>query len=330
VSFLAPLYLLLLSISIPILLLWFLRQKRENLEVPTIFLWQKAAQEERVSPLLRNLTKSILLLLQLLALLLLALAAAEAVLNLGLEGKARRVILLVDRSASMGLSEKDGTRLDLAKERIRVLLDTFRSPDQGMLVVFDQGARVLSGFTADEDALLRLLESVRTVDLATDPAPALSLAEAASAALPEGLVEVFIFSDGAFGALPEIPPGLADARISFVGLGAETENVGIVDVTVDTVVDGAPRAFVRVANTGELAAERTLSLLKDGNSIDAATAELEPRSQAGAAFDLSEFGAGAYELVLDPSDGLAADDRAWFVIRPEPIRKLLIVTCSSG
>ena len=111
-SFLGPAYLLLGLIAVPIILIWFLRQRREPLTVPTIFLWRRAMEEERVAPILRNLTRSILLLLQLLALLLLVLAAAGAVLNLALGGKSRRVILLVDRCASLGTVEAGGaTRL---------------------------------------------------------------------------------------------------------------------------------------------------------------------------------------------------------------------------
>ena len=77
-SFLAPAGLFLLACSVPIILLWMFRQRREPLEVPTNFLWRRAAEEERVSPVIRKLLRSLLLFLQLLAILLLALAGAPA------------------------------------------------------------------------------------------------------------------------------------------------------------------------------------------------------------------------------------------------------------
>ena len=43
-------------------------------------------------------------------------------------------------------------------------------------------------------------------------------------------IEVFLFSDGAFPALPELPGRLKEAPFSFVGIGKATENAGIVGI----------------------------------------------------------------------------------------------------
>ncbi len=326
-SLLAPLYLLLLGLAVPILLLWMLRRRREEVLVPTNFLWRKSLEDERVSPLLRKLTAGILLLLQLAALALLALAAAEAVLRTGETRAARRVVVLLDRSASMGTREADGrTRLDLARDRIGTLLDTFRRGDRAMLVAFDRRARILSGFTEDTRALRRLLSDLEPADLGTDPAEGLDLAAAAAAALPPRSVEVLLVSDGAFAAVLELPPSLARASLAFVGVGETAGNAGIVGVDVAADLAGTSRVFVRVANPGPAPVSRTLSLLRDGKLLDAAEVRVGARSVESAAFDLSAFGPGPFALRLEPEDALPADDRAFFTLPRDTARRILVVT----
>lgn len=326
-SFLAPLYLLTLGFAIPIVLLWFLKQRREPIEVPTTFLWRKSLEEERVSPLIRNLTTSLLLLLQLLALLLLAFAAAAAVLNLRLSGEVRNVVLLVDRSASMGATDADGgSRLDAAKERVRELLSTLRGGDRAMLVAFDREAKILSNFTDDADALTRLLDRIEPRDAETAPAEALRTAAGATAALALGAAEIFLFSDGAFPPVEELPPGLEGASLTYVAAGKTGANAGIVSLTLQSGLDTGARLFVGVANAGEEPATRTLALRREDRTLDAREATVPPRSRGGAAFDLSDWGPGAYEVVLEPTDVLAADDRACVVLGDDPMRRILLVT----
>ncbi|MEN8149299.1 MAG: BatA and WFA domain-containing protein [Planctomycetota bacterium] len=326
-SFLAPAGLFLLLLTVPIVLLWMFRQRREPLTVPTNFLWRRAAEEQRVSPVIRNLIRSILLLLQLAAIVLLALAGANAVLDLALEGRARRIVILLDRSASMGTVEENGeTRLDAAKDRIRDLLGNFRRADRAMLVTFHRTARIASGFTEDEDALLALLNGLVPADCGTDPAVAFRIADAALAALPPRAAEVFLISDGAFPALPEFPARLSDAPFSFVGVGKASANAGIVGIDVTTGLERESRAFLRIANAGDETAVRTVTLGMGGDALDAREISIAPRSVAPVVFDLGERGVGAYEVRLSPGDALPADDTARFVRREVVFRRILLVT----
>jgi len=331
VSFLAPAGLFLLALAVPIILLWMFRQRREPLVVPTNFLWRRAAEEQRVSPVIRNLIRSILLLLQLLAILLLALAGANAVLDLAFEGRSRRIVILLDRSASMGTVEGDGegngeTRLDTAKDRIRDLLGNFRRADRAMLVTFHKTARIASGFTEDEDAVAALLPGIVPADSGTDPAVALRVADAALAALPAGAAEVFLFSDGAFPGLPELPARLADAPFTFVGVGEAKENAAIVGIDVETGLERESRVFLRIANAGDEPLTRTVTLSTGDDAIDARDVTIAPRSVSPIGFDRGDRGAGAWEVRLTPGDALPADDVARFIRREVVFRRILVVT----
>ncbi len=321
-TFLAPAWLLLAALALPVILLWFLRQRREPREVPTVFLWRRAAEEQRVSPLLRRLEQSLLLVLEITALLLLAAAAADLVFSLGLRSEARRVAIVIDTSASMGTRDGPGglTRLDAAKERAGVLLETLRAGDRVTLVAFDRTARVLAPPTDDHAPVRALLAALVPADLPTDATAALAAVAAVDADRPE----VFLFSDGAFDAPPALPSALAEATFHFVGAGGATANAGIVDLGLAGVLEGAPRLTVRVE--GDAAAgPRVVSLLRDGVVLDAVDG-LDPAESPLARFDLSAAPPGPLTVRLDPPDALPADDRAFLVLAPEPTRRVLLVT----
>ncbi len=329
-SFLGPAWLLLTLIAAPIILIWFLRQRREPRTVPTIFLWRRAMDEERVAPIIRRLTRSILLLLQLLALLLIVFAAAGAVLNLALSGKSRRVILLIDRSASMGTLEQGGaTRLALARAKVRDLIGTLRGDDRAMLIVFDSSARILTGFTNDERRVLSLLDRIRPTDLPTALDEALAVAAAAAATQPPDGLELFLFSDGAFPPVADLPESLSQAGFHFVGVGKETENGALISLELDLGLDAPKRVYVQVANPGRRPQRRTLRMEKDGQVIDRRAAELSAGSTAGTAFDLEGLASGIYTVTLEPKDAYAADDQVTFMVADAPVHRVLVVTSKS-
>src|SRR5215208_1823592 len=98
--------------------LYFLKLKRQPLEVPSTYLWTKVIEDMHVNSLWQRLRRNPLLFLQLL----LVALAILALLRPGWQGESlagRRFIFLVDRSASMSATDADGgSRLDAAKKRI--------------------------------------------------------------------------------------------------------------------------------------------------------------------------------------------------------------------
>lgn len=71
ISTLAPWqWMLLLSVPIGIVLLYFLKLRREPVEVPSTFLWSRTIEDLHVNSLLQRLRRSLLLFLQLMVVLL--------------------------------------------------------------------------------------------------------------------------------------------------------------------------------------------------------------------------------------------------------------------
>jgi len=100
VTFLSPLAFLLLTLSVPLLLLYFLKVRRQQRRVSSVLLWAPALRDQQASALFQRLQLDPLLLLQILALVLLALALARPTITL--QGKGTdRLVLVMDVSASM-------------------------------------------------------------------------------------------------------------------------------------------------------------------------------------------------------------------------------------
>src|SRR5438067_9877108 len=118
-SFLSPLAAILAAaVAIPALLvLYFLKLRRREVDIASTFLWKKAIQDLQVNAPFQKLRKNLLLLLQLLVLAAALVALARPIIQSTATDEAR-VVIMIDRSGSMNTIEANGrTRLELAKEQ---------------------------------------------------------------------------------------------------------------------------------------------------------------------------------------------------------------------
>jgi hypothetical protein len=124
-----------------ILLLYFLKLKRQPVEVPSTYLWHRTIEDLHVNSIWQRLRQSLLLFLQLL---LIALAMA-ALIRPGWRGQRivdSRLIFLIDASASMAATDVRPTRLAEAKRLVGELIDELESDQVAMIISFSDAARV--------------------------------------------------------------------------------------------------------------------------------------------------------------------------------------------
>src|SRR5437762_12276230 len=98
-NLLNPLGLIGLAAIVPVVVLYFLKLKREERVVPSTLLWKKVIEDMQVNSPFQRLKYSLLLLLQILLVALIGFALARPYLNIGgVPGK--KTVLLIDPSAS--------------------------------------------------------------------------------------------------------------------------------------------------------------------------------------------------------------------------------------
>ena len=158
-----------------IVVLYFLKLKRHPVEVPSTFLWHKSIEDLHVNSIWQRLRNNLLLWLQLLLILLLALALFRPSWQ-GTKLVGERFIFLVDNSASMSADDRQPSRLEAAKEKVRDLIRGMKSGQAAMVISFADSARVEQGYTDNRMLLNRAVDGIKPSVRGTSLLEALKLA----------------------------------------------------------------------------------------------------------------------------------------------------------
>ncbi|MCA9265125.1 MAG: BatA and WFA domain-containing protein, partial [Planctomycetales bacterium] len=257
-------WLLLGLIPPAIVLLYFLKLRREPLEVPSTYLWRKAIEDLHVNSLWQRLRRNLLLFLQLLIVLLIILACFRPSWK-GTTLSGNRFIFMIDTSASMSAEDVEPTRLDAAKRQVAEMIRTrLKSGDAGMLITFSDRARVEQPFTTNHGLLAQSVEAVRPTQRGSDITEALRVADGLAnpdrgsdaisgevADESELAANVFVFTDGQLRTTPDFSWG--NLQPNYIAIGTPgVENVAItaVGVSRNPLRPDQMQAIVQVENFG--------------------------------------------------------------------------------
>jgi hypothetical protein len=329
-SFLAPLFLVgLAGLAIPVILHLIQKERKNVVQFPSLMFLRRIPYQ---SVQRRRIRHWFLLFMRLAALALIVLAFARPFLRrteiaAGATG-AREVVVLLDRSYSMGYGDKWSKALTKAQQAVAGLTGS----DRASIVTFGSTTEVLLRSVADRGRLEAALAGLQPGAGATRYGPALKLAGSllSESALPRR--EVILISDfqrsgwqGGEGVrLPDnaqlIPepieesgkPNLAIAPVSL----QQSEFQGQQRVTVTT---GA------VNHTDTPASNVAISLEVGGRAIQTKTVTLTARGSASTSFDpvtIAERNVRATVRLAD--DALNRDNVFHFVLTPEDPVDVLI------
>src|SRR5215203_4225638 len=174
-SFLTPLFLLGLgAVAVPVIIHLIQKERKNVVAFPSLMFLRRIPYESVNRRKIRNWP---LLLLRLAALALIVLAFARPflrtdTLSAAAAGGAREVVILLDRSYSLGY----GDRWSKAVTATRGTIDGFSPDDRGTLILFDSGAEVALRSTTDKGRLQAALAASQPGASATKYGPALKLA----------------------------------------------------------------------------------------------------------------------------------------------------------
>ncbi len=338
------------AIAVPaLLLLYFLKLRRQPMRVSSTLLWERAVADLQVNAPFRMLRVSVLLLLQLLALASLLVALARPAL-LGGPARGGVVILLVDASASMGATDvvddagRATSRLEVARDGAREILDRLPSGTPVMVIAFAHEARVLADATPSRAVAGAAIDAVAQIDQPGDLAAALSVVEAFVKRASEGDAaeppRVVLLSDGGLAAPPGSALAVGGANVELVHCGpppgAAGPNAGIAALSAkrDYEDPAIVRVFTRIVSTSDRAEPVSIVCELDGATVAAQTLRPEPVAAGGGeaahTFELDTVEGGMLSVRIVDEDVLAADDRAALRLEPPDRLRILLVRPSAA
>ena len=340
-----------------IILLYFLKLRRQPLEVPSTYLWRKSIEDLHVNSLWQKMRQSLLLFLQLAFVALIFLALLRPYWQ-GSRLSGDRFIFLVDNSASMRATDVDRphpgplpkgeggfgsrTRLDEAKNRIAGLIDEMKSGDSAMLISFSDSARVEQQYTESRHDLQRALAAIPQTNHPTSLDEALRVASGLANPKKSGdkggvdtpfadavPADLYIFSDGKFPDVADF--SLGNLRPVFVPIGdPEANNVGITAFSVRRNEERADKlqAYFNIENFGgsEVTTQVELFHNDETDPIDVKQVKIAAGKATSDVFDLNDIDEGTLRLKIDVQDVFALDNAAFAVVGATRRAKVLIVT----
>ena len=318
------------ALAIPIILHLRHKDKDRPQKFPSLMFVQqlpiRIAQRRRV-------TDVPLLLLRALALALLVLAFARPVFSRSVATekakRARAVVLLLDRSQSMGHTDVWAAALDSAKQ----VITSLDANDRVAVVLFDDEAEVVQPFTLDKTTAVASLAKVKPSSRGTRYASALRAARQLVVAANDVKGEIVIVTDlqrsGVSGVAGlDLPEGLAVRTIA-VG-PASKANTAVSSVEVHHITEPTRTMLSVQARviSRELRAPRKVkaTLVLNGRPSGSREVTVPVTGDVPVAFDPVLLPAGRVRgaIALD-HDALAADDSFHFAFKADDAVRIVLV-----
>ena len=332
-----PLALLLALIAIPIVIFYILKVRLRRVPVSTNLFWNQIFEEKPPKSLWQNLRYWLSLLAQLLILALLVLAIADPILSWQTKG-ARRVVLIMDVSASMQAFDKATTRFDSAKQAAQRVLDGVREQDQVAILTAGTQPEVVLGMGNHVPSLRRAINDLQPVDTPANLGSAVELADQLLGDAPNGQVIVFTDQATPKNTKPDNEPKKATA-VEYRAFGSNASNVGITQFqTRRSMVDAVGyELLVEVRNASDQPIQCRLEIELDERPVDIFPLKLQPNETWSRTLEKTSLEGGALKASLSKfetdqgedrskNNKLDVDDIAWAILPDRVIQPVLIVS----
>ena len=188
-----PIALTLTALALPIVAFYILKVRLRRVTVSTNLFWKQVFEEKPPRSLWQQFRHWYSLLLQLLLLLLIVLAVMNPYFSWQ-SLQARRLVIVLDNSASMRATDVRPTRLDAAKESAAEVINGLRFQDELSIVLAGESPEVLASLTGHSPTLHRVLRSIDFSDGPTTLQPAIDLARKLLGRHSHG--EIIVLTDG--------------------------------------------------------------------------------------------------------------------------------------
>jgi hypothetical protein len=321
------------ALAIPIVVFYILKVRQRRVEVSTTLFWQQIFEEKPPRSLWEHLRHLLSLLVQLAMLGLLVFALAEPFFRWEVL-RARRLVLVVDNSASMNATDADSaaTRLARAKVEGRRAIDRLRARDEMAIIAAGTEPQVACGLTGHQRTLRAALDGIRPTDGPTRVKEAVELARRLLA--DSGNRRVILLTDAAFPEAEALIGNTAkskDQDVEAIVVGKRTGNVAITRFQVRrSLLDPIGyEILAEVANRSDESVSCRLEIDLGEDVVDVVPLTLEPGGTWSKVIEKTSAEGGKLSARIDRADALLADNEAWAILPHRTPRPVTLATAGN-
>ena len=307
-----------------ILILYFMRPKRQERIVGSTLLWRQALQDMQASRPWQRLRVTPLLLLQLLAAIAIVLILARPAIftNSPISGN---TIIILQSSASMQATDVTPNRFESAKNTIADLIDTMGSGDHISLISMARTPRVLITQSQDKGQLHAALEQASVTNQDADLASALTLAD--SLATTQSSAQILVIGDGHVinpnqALVPRVP-------VHYMSVGTDAANVALMTLA-SRVIQNTFTVVAQVANFSHQSRSVPVELYADNSLVSVQTANLPAGASGSVTWTNVKSGTHILHARLLSQDAMSVDHEAWAIVGGSFHGRVLLVTTGNA
>ncbi len=321
-TFLAPWAWFFALLAVPIFIFYILKIRLRRIPVATTIFWQQVFDEKVPRSFWQKLRHLLSLLAQLLFLLFLVGSLAQPLLPWE-SAEARRVVVILDNSASMNATDIVPNRLSVAKEKAAAALSSLRHFDEAAVLTAGTTAQVACGLTNHQGTLKEAIQKVPATDGPTKLQAAIEMARQLLAGHAHG--QIVLVTD----ACSDDMATLQDVKdIEVVRIGDKADNVGITRFQVRRSLQDplGYEILVEVRNATDALVECRLELDLNKDIVDVIPLKLQPNDSYRKVFDKTSAKGGVLTAKINHSDVMPIDNEAQAILPERVQQPVLLVT----
>jgi hypothetical protein len=305
-----PMGLIWASLAIPIVIFYILKIRLRRVPVSTVLFWRQIFEEKKPRSLWQRLRHLLSLLVQLAFLAMLVGALIQPFFSWEIDA-ARRIVLVIDNSASMNAADVEPSRLTRAKELGQRVIDGLRTRDEMAIIAAGTQPQVICGLTGHQRTLHEHLDAVPASDGPTRLAESVALARRLinDDKGEQKHVQIIVLTDGCAKNIEDIAKM---EHVQVVGVGQRTGNVAITAFQARrSLLDPIGyEILAEVVNYSDEEVECRFEINLNGDLVDVAPLKLAAKEKWSKVLEKTSAGGGLLTARIDRADALAADNHA--------------------
>lgn len=301
-----------------IILMYILKQKFQEQEISSTYLWEQVLKDIEVNTPWQKLKKNILLFLQILAVAFLAFALSQPFLAVGGKNYAN-VIIVIDNTGSMNANfSSSQSLLEEAKKKAIKVVSSLNPGSKVSVISSGKQTQVELGSTTDKSEAVKKIKAIKSSNAAGDISDSLSLVKSISKQF-QNYKAVFY----------------TDKSIDIKGVNGEVDlipasgdNVSL-DYISHSKDDTGITAMVRVTNRSKTSLTREISVYGDQKILNIKNVDLKAGETKTVYFDKISPNIKYISSEISEKDALMTDNIIYDVIKQSDVQKVLLVSAKN-